>query len=603
VYWRRYDAIANRRFETEPNIVLGSLESAMQPDAGAMRLSFQTVLHHVHTNTQQLAETGDVDYQQAENLFREAYVAAPDDPRTFRQMTMLLAERDRWPELRAFALDRIATHRADPWGWMSLGLALRRRGELASAEAVFDSALARLDRTDRVRLNRPELVMTPREAARFVSLTGAERQAAAATFWRFADPLWARDGSDARTEFLARVTYAELRWTVEEFGVHGIDSDRGHIHVRYGPPDMKMQIWPQPGAAAISDLPLRGGSQRITIDELTKFSSFAPADDLDRGFDSGIVVTIWAYENGILFFFRGNPTYAIARIPGEDRSHVDTLIAVQPARWANVAGVSIEEMPTIISRFRHGPDSASVIVGVDAPVSRIREETATNTRVRGDFWLMHRDSPLAFHDTGWLARDTHGWARTVPAGTWAYRAEVTSDAAMIAGRSGDWIVAGPEEDRGFSLRGFGMSDVMLGTSGEPRGVPVRWYDVDIAPGGGTIPLNGDIALLWENYDFGESDGSARYDVTLTLQREYALLVSRVRARVVGGAATLLGIDRVEGRIVIRFERDVAHAPALVDHVILSMDGVPAGDYQLTIQVTDRISGRSASRVTRVSVRG
>jgi hypothetical protein len=219
---------------------------------------------------------------------------------------------------------------------------------------------------------------------------------------------------------------------------------------------------------------------------------------------------------------------------------------------------------------------------------------------------MHRDSPLAFHDTGWLAGDRHGWARTVPAGTYAYRAEVTSDAAMIAGRSGEWVVvdgsAGASDTREFALRGFGMSDVLLGTSGEPRGVPRRWYDVEVAPGGGTIPLNGDIALLWENYDLGSRDGSARYDVTVTVQREYALLVNRIRARVVGGAATLLGVDRVEGRVVIRFERDVAHAPALVDHVILSMDGVPSGDYELTIQVTDRISGRSASRVTRVSVR-
>jgi hypothetical protein len=174
---------------------------------------------------------------------------------------------------------------------------------------------------------------------------------------------------------------------------------------------------------------------------------------------------------------------------------------------------------------------------------------------------------------------------------------------MVAGRSGDWIIAAPAADTGFAVRGFGMSDVLLGRGSDPAaGAPRRWSDVGISPTAGAIPLNSDVSLLWENYEFGERDGSARYDVTVTIEREYALLVNRIRARIVGGAANLLGIDRVEGRVVVRFEREVAHAPALVDHVILSMDGVPAGDYKLTIEVRDRTSGRAASRVRHIVVR-
>jgi hypothetical protein len=124
----------------------------------------------------------------------------------------------------------------------------------------------------------------------------------------------------------------------------------------------------------------------------------------------------------------------------------------------------------------------------------------------------------------------------------------------------------------------------------------------LSPSGGTIPLNGDVALLWENYDLDERDGAARYDVTVTIEREYALLVNRIRARVVGSASALLGIDRIEGRVVIRFEREVPYAPVLVDHVILSMDGAPAGEYRVTTEVRDRVSGRTASRQSRIFVR-
>jgi hypothetical protein len=322
----------------------------------------------------------------------------------------------------------------------------------------------------------------------------------------------------------------------------------------------------------------------------------------DIGGDVGGVTTIWAYAAGWVFIFRGAPAYATSYIPSTQRAMVEELIEANPARWSNAAVVAIEPMPTVVSRFRHGADSASVVVAIDAPVTRIRNETATNTRVRGDFWLFGRDVPNAYRDSAWLSRDAHAWGVTVPAGTYAYRAEATSEAAMIAGKSGDWIVAASGGEGGFALRGFGMSDVLLGTGGEPQGAPRRWHDVEIAAIGGTIPVNGDVELLWENYDFGVRDGSARYDVTVTIQREYALLVNRIRARIVSGAATLLGIDRVEGRVVIRFEREVAHAPVLLDHVVLSMDGVPAGDYQLTVNVRDRVSGRTASRVTHVFVR-
>jgi GWxTD domain-containing protein len=604
VYWRRYDTFVNRRLETVPYMQLRSMTAARQRSESAIRLSPAAVRRIIEDNTQPLPDdvTGESEYAQAEQLFREAYGAAPDDPRTYRQLAVLLATEDRWSELVALSRERVTSRPADPWGWMTLGLGLRRQGTLVPAESAFVAGMARLSAADRGRLDRLERVMSPIDTVRLAAMTAEERARAENTFWFFADPLWSRDGNDARTEFLARVTFAELRWTVEELGVRGIDSDRGRIHVRFGPPQTQIQLSPFGNAPMISD-PLEGAEF-----DPSKLP-FAPQPfremaltDADRDLSVGGVTTIWVYENGWVFFFRGAPAYATSYIPDSDIPEVLDLIDENPARWANVAGVSVEPMPTVVARFRHGTDSASVVVAVDAPVSRIRRETSANTRVRGDFWFLGRDVPNAYRDSAWLSRDAHAWAVTVPAGTYAYRVEATSDAATVAGMTGDWVAAAPADATGFALRGFGMSDILLGTGGEPVGNPGRWFDVKLAAIGGTIPVYGDVELLWENYEFGASDGSARYDVTITVQREYALLVNRIRARIVGGAATLLGIDRVEGRVVIRFEREVAHAPALVDHLVLSMDGVPAGDYQLTIGVRDRTTGRTATRRTRIFVR-
>jgi hypothetical protein len=151
------------------------------------------------------------------------------------------------------------------------------------------------------------------------------------------------------------------------------------------------------------------------------------------------------------------------------------------------------------------------------------------------------------------------------------------------------------------MRGFGMSDVLLGRSGEPRGLPRRWSNVAIAPIGGTVPRDGEVALLWENYAFGERDGAANYGITVTVQREHAQLLNRIGARVMMGAATLLGIDRSVDRVVFRFDRTVPHAQIMVEHVAVSMDGAPPGTYRLTVNVADAVTGRSAARTVRIVI--
>src|SRR6185436_20675959 len=96
---------------------------------------------------------------EAETLFREACDANPGSERAFRQLAMVLAEKDRWRELELAARNRVVRIPWDPWGWMALGLAQHRQGNTGSAAAAFDSALTYLDHADRSRLDRIERVL------------------------------------------------------------------------------------------------------------------------------------------------------------------------------------------------------------------------------------------------------------------------------------------------------------------------------------------------------------------------------------------------------------------------------------------------------------
>jgi GWxTD domain-containing protein len=176
------------------------------------------------------------DYTRAEGLFREAYARAPREPRAFRQLAMLLADRNRWNELAAAARDRTTRAPAEAWGWLTLGLALHRTADAKGSSAAFDRGLATLDERERGRLFSFEKLMSRQDSITSVTLASdrGERETAV---WQFLDPLWSRQTNDPQTEFLARVVYAEIRWTAEEMAMRGADSDRGEIYIRFGPPN------------------------------------------------------------------------------------------------------------------------------------------------------------------------------------------------------------------------------------------------------------------------------------------------------------------------------------------------------------------------------
>ncbi len=603
VHWLRYETGANQVLGCD--VLAQSLDSASTALGG--HLSTEVALVTLHNQiadclkSPQPPEIGD--YARAEALFREALGAMPDDARAFRQVAMLLADRDRWTELASLSRDRILRQPVDAWAWLGLGLALHRSGRSDAASAVFDTALTRLDGRERGRLFAFTRVLTPRDSMAWSNANNAGREIREQSFWAMADPLWSRRGNDPRAEFLARVVFAELRWTVDELGVRGADSDRGEVHIRYGPPTVILAVrgchWYRPAgappdfcapAAQAAFAPRNGAAGSST---LSGALLPAPSD----------VVTFWDYDIGLTVAFWGAPTYGTARFPVTDGAHIAEVVDRQPVAFENIAAEKILAMPVSITRFRAPGDSVDLLLLAQAPLAAIRE-AAPNAQVRSDAWLLGRNGAGDFRDSSTLgaAGIERGVYRVRPE-QYLYRVEATATGAMTAGRAMRWITADRDTATGFALRGFGISDLLLATAVQPgKRAPVRWSDFNVAPLLGALPRQRTVDVIWENYELGARNGQTQYSIAITLQRQRSAS-GRIAAAIVGIAATAIGVDRTADRLTLKFDRTGPAAPgAFVDRISIALGDTPAGDYRLTLEVTDKSSGRKVSSASSITIR-
>ena len=598
--WLRYETRANQLLGCQtlaPSIDSASMNTAM--DAQFFTGAALKILHNQLADCLKPSSPAEVDdYGRAEALFREAVVAAPADARAFRQLAMLLAEKDRWTELAAAARDRTFRQPADGWAWLTLGLALHRSGRSDAANALFDTAAARLGDSERARLFAFTRVLTPRDSAAYAAASAEKRADREQSFWAMADPLWSHRGNDPRTEFLARVAFAELRWTVDELNVRGADSDRGEIYIRYGPPTVIVAV--------------RGCHwwDRCDLGGVELGGAIPPAPATDVKFlRSAIlpgrsdVVTFWDYDNGLTVVFWGAPTYGTARLPHPDAHHIGTAIELQPAAFDNIASERILQIPLSVTRFRAPSDSVDLLILAQVPMTALRD-AVPNAPVRADTWLLGRNDAGDFHDS--TALNAAGLERAIYRVTqseYLYRVEAVAPGAMVAGRTMRWITAGRDTLTGFATRGFGLSDLLLATFARPnKPVPARWSDFNIAPLLGALPSKSTLDIIWENYDVAARGGQSQYSIAITLQRQRST-GGRIAAAILGVAASAVGIDRRSDRVTMKFDRSGPAAPgAFVDRVSIAMGDTPAGDYRLTLEVTDRVSGRKASSASNITIR-
>jgi GWxTD domain-containing protein len=600
--WNSYETMAHRRISREPNAdTLRSVTQLMGRLAGfsftAGSIPLPSEFYHAitqlifNTTEQPFEVAGEATYLRAERYLRDAYDRSPADERTYRALATLYLGRDRWTELVLLARDHTQRVPTDPWGWMGLGLGLTRTRDNAGAREALTKGLATMDAAQRRMLDRIERISTPPQVAQLAALDSASRERTVAAQWFLADPLWSTDDEDPRLEFLARIAYTELRWGAPQLGRLGVDTDRGRVYLRYGPPDVIARLTYDPSGAKIGGL---AGSSDAIVDIMTERRT-----SIGNGREGGggtSITLYWVYDSGLLFAFTNLRTLAF-----EDFELNNYIFETRPARFDNIAVMQIDSMPTQLVRFRAGADSVELFVATRAPVEQMRALAAEGMTLSANSWVYGRTVPDAFRETLPVTADgVLRWTRRLRAGDYLWRVETTAPGLLAAGRATSPLTLRDDATTGFTLRGAGISDLLLGTAlTDVRGAE-SWRDANVTPLIGPLRGQRTVALVWETYDLASEAGTSRYDVVVQVQRVRGR-ADRIVASVVGALASVAGIDRNAEGVAIRYARTTPATPVVVEQLTLDLGDTPPGEYIIIVEVRDAVSGRVLTRATRITV--
>lgn len=565
-WWRRYVDRANRHIYSYVIDNVKDRRFTRDPRSIAYFIDNQTIRAAAQD------WSGQREYLRAWDHFAEALAADPANAGALRHTYMALADRQRWVELEHVARMRIDADSDDAWAWLATGLAEHRLGNDAAADTAFRHGLAALAPAERARYERLARIFTPRDSAGAAHLPEKERQNLRKMYWLMADPLWSTDDNEHRLEFLSRVVFAELRFSVEEFDIHGADTDRGEVYVRYGPPPAVISFPPDPQ---------RRGESRIQV--------------------------LWWYSADESFLFRELPTYGVATLAPPDLRELRRLRDTVPVVWRNAGQDDyVDSIHVQLVRFRAPADSGDVYVAARIPVGQLIDgidlaRGALDLDFRAYSWRaepVFRNSTrqmLDFRKTS--SGEVRSWSTRVPPGTFLYRVEALQPDAMRGARGASRIEVNP-------YRGFSMSDLLVAAkvTQRPGSASGRWFDYDIDPNLGVVRSGQPFSLLWETYGLTPRDGNDEYDVHIKLTRVRRGGIGALAAKIVGGVAGLVGISHGgNDEVTLSFPRRIPATSIALDHVTLDLGDASPGRYDLEVTVTDRATGNEVVETSSITV--
>ena len=559
-WWRHYEDIADRNIYSV--IIKNVKDRTFTKDPRS--IAYFVDRQMIRTAAQDWS--GALEYLKAMELFSEAARVQPANGSAARHLYRGLVDRQRWVELEHLARVRVIANHTDGWAWLALGLGSHRLGDEHQSATSFDSALVYLPPADRARLTSLSRIVTPKDSLSRNRLPPSELANDERMYWLMADPLWATSDNEGRNEFLSRVVFAELRFSVEEFGIHGVDTDRGDVYVRYGPPPAVITFPPDA---------LNQGEHRIRI--------------------------LWWYSTEETFLFRQLPTYGVATLDPDDLRETERLRDTVPVAWTNAGAKPLADTINVaLTRFRAPADSSDVYFAAELPVKHLVQDVdlargALDVSLEAFTWRAKPVYTVTMHETIDFAhpevRQMQSWRTRLQAGTFLYRVEALQRDAGRGARSASRIELVPGG-------GFGVSDILVADSIAPTSpAPERWSDFKITPSVGRVHRGRSFAMLWETYDLQKlANGTSSYDVTITLRREKGGGLGALAAKIIGGVKSAIGISgNGSDHISLTFPRQAPARAVAVDYVTLDLGEASPGNYVIDVDITDLATHRHVSR--------
>jgi len=120
-----------------------------------------------------------------------------------------------------------------------LGTNLVRMGNFDSAFAVFESARQKMSEIMRAEMDSPRFLMTPADYEALTDESSYMQKRILKQFWGELDPDPTTGINERKLEHYARFIHSELTFSIPEKSIDGCKTKRGEMHIRYGPPSSK----------------------------------------------------------------------------------------------------------------------------------------------------------------------------------------------------------------------------------------------------------------------------------------------------------------------------------------------------------------------------
>jgi len=533
----------------------GQLPAANSPTA------WRDMENMLETTIRPLPDSWEGAYRDALRHLDEAARLDPGHVAAVGLLSIALGEQDRWAEALETTTALTAAVPDSARAWLVHGMVLARIGRYTDAQAAQERGLALWDGDSRARYEDLARILPRRRSHVWREATSAEREADGALYWSVAQPLLITGANEVRTEYLARVTYVDLRWS-EPFGPAGWESDRGSVYVRWGPP----ALWG-------------------TLDDNQTF---------------------WVYPDLRLFFaFKGRSGFTYVRFADEHQFVYEDRADGQPASFANVPALRrIDSAVVQVAQFRGSrPDSTDVTVFGFVPVGRMTRgapratvSLRTAAYVRGERFDAIaenvRDEQVTVADSTQF--EHRSWRFLVPPGERVVRVEATTPELERGARSQQII-----DVRRFDRDSFQLSDVLVARRLEPRdSTPESWRDFLIEPSPGLLTPGEQLGLLWETYNLAPDSGAiVHYRVEVSVRVGGMLREGGLHVRIVGGVLDAMGLSaRGDERLALSYEVEAPAASSgrYVDYLVVDFDRVPSAAYEVTVTIVDLVTGAQAS---------
>jgi GWxTD domain-containing protein len=168
--------------------------------------------------------------------YRTAFDIYPQHVRALGRVLLMLADDNHWEEYLRFARAGVESNPDDPLPRLWLGMGLQWSGDTRGAEKAFAKGLEVASPELAASYRDPLPLLTSEDSTAVVEGVGRDLEDAIRVLWARSDPLYLTEPNERRVEHMARVAYADLKFSAGIGLARGSQTDAGRIFIRYGPP-------------------------------------------------------------------------------------------------------------------------------------------------------------------------------------------------------------------------------------------------------------------------------------------------------------------------------------------------------------------------------